>query len=240
MTFQIPPAINAAKAILPLALTIAAALSGCASPTPGLDRNAARPLTPTTQYAFQVDRTPLDLALAVHVEGLSPKQQLALTDFVNRYGDNGGGELLVKAPVNSSGDPAMGRRTADLAISFIEHLGVSAERVRLGAYDAAHTPNAPVIASFERFEAKATDCAHQWDNLVATKNNDASKHFGCVVTSNMAVLVANPRDLVIPANVDPSDNSRRQVVLGKYRQGQVTASAQDDQASGKVSAAASQ
>jgi pilus assembly protein CpaD len=225
--------------ILPL-VAAAFALCGCATQTPGLSRNTATPLTPTEQYSFNVQRTPQDLALAIHPQGLSPQQQLALTDFVNRWTDNGGGQMVVKAPVNSQGDPAQGRHTADLTISFIEHLGVSAEHIRLAAYDAGHAPGAPVIASFERFEAKAPDCSGHWDSLTATKNNDASKHFGCAVTGNMAVLVANPRDLVIPANMDPSDNSRREVVLGKYRQGAITSTAQDDQASGKVSAASSQ
>lgn len=225
--------------IVPL-VAVMLALGGCATATPGLSRNTATPLTPTQQFGFDVQRTPQDLALAVHPQGLSPKQQLALTDFVTRWTDNGGGEMLVKTPVNIPGDPAMGRRTADLTISFLQHLGVSAERIRLSAYDAGHAPNAPVIASFERFEARAPDCSGHWDNLTSTKNNDASSHFGCAVTGNIAVMVANPRDLVIPANMDPSDNSRREVVLGKYRQGQITSTSQDEQASGKVSAATSQ
>jgi pilus assembly protein CpaD len=47
-------------------------------------------------------------------------------------------------------------------------------------------------------------------------------------------MVANPRDLVTPTTSDPSDDTRRQVVLGKYRQGTVTSTAADDQASGKA------
>jgi pilus assembly protein CpaD len=51
----------------------------------------------------------------------------------------------------------------------------------------------------------------------------------------MAEQVADPRDLAAPAASQGSDALRRQYQLDKYRQGQVTSSSKDSQASGQVS-----
>jgi pilus assembly protein CpaD len=53
-------------------------------------------------------------------------------------------------------------------------------------------------------------------------------------------MIANPADLLTPRQMDPADASRRENVLGKYRQGQMTSSAKDPQANGAVSDAVQQ
>jgi pilus assembly protein CpaD len=78
------------------------------------------------------------------------------------------------------------------------------------------------------------DCSKTWDNLTKTKNNTVSTQFGCSVSSNIALMIDNPADLQHPTQVDPADASRRQLVLTKYRNGQVTSSTTDSQASGAV------
>ena len=195
---------------------------------------AGEPLVPTEQYKPIVTQAPEQVALAVHAGGLSPNQRSALADFVGRWRDNGGGEMLVKAPVNG-GDPGSARRTADVMTGYLAHLGVPADRLRLVGYDAGHVHDAPVLASFERFEAISPDCSKGWNSLTATGSNRPFEHFGCAVTANFAQMVANPRELVAPAAIDPADNGRREVVLGKYRQGQTTSTNMDSQASGSVS-----
>jgi pilus assembly protein CpaD len=55
------------------------------------------------------------------------------------------------------------------------------------------------------------------------------------VTANMAVQIANPADLAHPRASTPIDMQRREVMLDKYRKGQVTSSDKDDQAKGVIS-----
>ena len=87
------------------------------------------------------------------------------------------------------------------------------------------------------YQAHGSDCAKTWDNLTSTGTNQASRHFGCTVTANFAAQIANPKDLLAPAQMTAADNTRRAVVLGKYRKGETTSSAKDSQASGTVSSA---
>jgi pilus assembly protein CpaD len=57
------------------------------------------------------------------------------------------------------------------------------------------------------------------------------------VTANLAAQVANPEDLLGPRDETPIDSGRRATVLDKYRKGEVTSSAKDEQSNGVVSKA---
>jgi pilus assembly protein CpaD len=220
--------------ILPVLLAVTAASLGACQSTSDRQALTPQPATPTQQFRPAVLQSPRDIALAVHPQGLSPNQQSALVAFVSAWNDNGGGELVVKSPFNG-GDPGQARLTADATLSYLKHIGVPEARLRLIGYDAGHAPNPPVIASFAQFEAVVTKCGTNWTSLTSTRDNRPQANFGCAETSNLAAMIANPRDLLTPTPVDPSDSSRRQIVLGKYRQGVITSTAQDAQASGKSS-----
>jgi pilus assembly protein CpaD len=97
-------------------------------------------------------------------------------------------------------------------------------------------PVTPVLVSYGRFVAIGPNCSHRWDNQLGNFDNQPSAQFGCAVTADIGVQIANPRDLISPAEMTPADNTRREYVLDKYRQGQTTSTSADDQASGHVSA----
>jgi len=222
-------ALTAAAAIL-----AAAALSACTAMTEATGGPTGRePITPSERYAIEVTRTPDDVALAPHAEGLSPAQRDALDDFVHRWRANEGGEVSVRAPADAR-DPVSAQRTAESAAAYLRRQGVPAAELHLAIYQAG-SAGAPVVASYMSYQAHGPDCAHTWDNLASTGSNLPSRHFGCTVTANFAAQIANAKDLVGPARLDPADNTRRENVLNKYRRGETTSSAKDDQASGTVS-----
>lgn len=218
---------------LGLALAGTLALQACASdPHPEATRRAAQ-LLPTEQYGVTVTNAPEQVALGLHAGGLTATQQAALAQFVSRWRSNGGGAITLQAPVG--GDPAVARLMEDAAAGYLVKLGAPRERLVVTGYAAGGDPKAPLLIRYERFEAQGPNCSGGWKNLTSTDSNTPYDHFGCAVTSNIAVQVANPRDFLAPAVETPADNTRRSVVLGKYRAGQVTSSASDTQANGKVS-----
>ena len=213
-----------------------AGLGGCAAQQARAILADQRPgLTPTEQYGLKVTSRPEQVAIGLHPTGLSANQQTALSQFVSAWRDDGGGDITVRVPSDSA-DPRIARRMAEAAVAFVQHLGAPAERVRIEGYAAGGGPLTPVLVSYEKFQTLGPNCSNRWDNQLGNFNNAPSAHFGCVVTANVGAQIANPRDLLAPAQVTPADDGRREFVLGKYRQGQTTSTAQDDQASGHVSA----
>ena len=60
---------------------------------------------------------------------------------------------------------------------------------------------------------------------------------GCSTVSNMAAQISDPRDILGQRPQDPADAGRRSTVIDKYRKGEVTSGAKDEQASGAISKA---
>lgn len=217
----------------------ALAVGACTGNGVGVTEKGTMALNPLEQYKASVAEAPEQVQLAVHPEGLSDKQRAALEDFASRWRDAGGGDVLVKMPARPSGDDTAALRATASAVEFLEFKGLPPTQIHQQRYDAAD-PKAPIVAIFTRYEVSVPDCSKHWDNLTATNSNGPSKHLGCAVTSNLALMVADPRELNAPAARSPSDNSRRTVILGKYRDGKVTSSDKDEQASGAVSTAVKQ
>lgn len=208
---------------------VAAGLTACAS-SAGPEQPTA--LNPLRQYPFKVEQMPDELALAPHREGLSPNQRAYLADFVSRWrGERS--EVTVRTPTEPLDPDAVSRTASDL-IGALQALGVPAAMVRTGPYPVA-APDAPITVSFLRYEASIPDCASTWGNMTSTGSNLPTGNFGCSTSANLAALVANPRDLVTPTPMDPSDITRRNTVLGRYRRGEVMSSARDEQAVGSIS-----
>jgi pilus assembly protein CpaD len=212
----------------------ASALAGCAS-GPARQGFVKAPTLPTEAYSAKVVEAPDQVALALHAEGVSAAQQAALAAFVDRWRAAGGGAVVLKTPTDAP-SPDQARSMTYAVQSQLQIMGLPADRIELAAY-VSGDPRTPVEASFERALVVIPDCRGGWDNVASTMGNEPYKHFGCALAANTAAQIADPRDLVTPPALAPGDIARRQVVLGKYREGKATASDKDDQASGVVSSA---
>jgi len=212
---------------------LAAGLAGCAT-APGRDQLAAKApaLTPTQQYPINVTHGPDDILLAVHDNGLSANQTAALKDLVARWRDAGSDSMLIKAPA-AGGDSVYRMVTA--IQSRLEALGVDPIAIQLIGYDPGQAGPAPVVIGFERYTAVIPQCGRTWGSITHTIDNDVDPNFGCAVSANLAAMVANPQDLTRPAAMTDADAGRREVVLGKYREGQTSSTPKDPQANGAIS-----
>lgn len=212
----------------------ALALSACASTS----TQTAGPLAPTPLDTWsarvQIVAEPEEIRLAPHDTGLSGTQARALAEFHARWTLAEGGVITVAAPTGAQGAGAY-RVSAD-ARAFLLAQGARPEMVRLIGYDAGPAADAPVIVGFQRYAALTPRCG-AWTAATATASNQPYGNLGCAVTANIAAQVANPGDLVGARPMDPADTGRRMTVLGKYRAGETTSTAKDEQASGAVSRA---
>ena len=205
-------------------------MTGCGGIAAG---EAGMPLTPASRYSLQVEPGLDRIALAVHEAGLSSTQRAALTALAGRFNAAGADHIRIEAPSGDdpvSGEAAWGARTA------LEQAGIPGDRIHVAAYPAPD-PRAPVLAGFETFTALVPNCANQHGNLAGRSSNQSSAGFGCAITANMAAQIADPRDIVAPRAMTPSDSGRAAVIFETYRKGQPTSAPQESLVDGQISRA---
>ena len=179
---------------------------------------------------IKVTSAPDEIVLAPHATGLSSNQSAALEALMGRWLQAEARELVVTAPNNAG---AMATQIRDRLVT----LGAPGARVRVVGFNPTGPDDDTIRVGFLRYEAEKLKCGQHWENLAATRNNQAYDNFGCALAANMAAQVANPEDLIRPRDTTPIDTGRRETVLGLYRKGDVTSSKKDEQASGSISKA---
>lgn len=212
----------------PLVLTLS--LGACANGIGSTGDYTA--LTPTEQYTIEVRQRPEEIRLAPNPNGLTRTQEAALADLADRWRAGGGGLITIQAP---NGVDAVA--TSESARALLVTLGASPGDVRVVGYAPPADTRPAVIVGFAAYEASGPQCGRDWENLAADYENAAYRNYGCSVTANIATQIANPRDLLAPRTMTPADATRRSVVLDKYRKGEITSTAKDEQASGTLSTA---
>lgn len=211
------------------------ALAGCASSGPatqtalnnGMDPN---PPLPTEQYPLKAQSRTRAINLRVNPNGLSDNQRLALSQLAQNVSWTRGEPADVE--IVTAGDPAAvaaGRAVGDFLMAH------DVDSADLSQASRQEQPADIVTVNVTEYRARTYDCNQSWENLSRTADNKPYNNFGCAISSNLAAMVADPRDLARPQDATPSDATRKSVILGKYRNGDVTSSAQDDQSKGSIS-----
>ena len=193
-----------------LLLTAAASLVLGACGSTG--SSSVQPLTPLSRYALRVEPGLDRIALAVHDDGLSPRQQAALGDLAGRYFASGVGVVRIEGP--SGDDP----------------------RIVVASY-AAPDPRAPVLAGFETVRAVIPNCAAEPRAMDNRFSNNSSIGLGCAINANLAAQIADPRDIVGHRPISPADSGRAAVVFDNYRRGEVTSAQQEALVEGRIAQA---
>lgn len=211
-----------------VSLVIAAsalAVTACAS------GSTTQPVTPLSQYVLQVQPGVDRIALAVHEQGLSANQQAALQGLVARFADARAEVLTVEAP---AGDDPAAVAQAYAVRDALQAMGVPGQRIQVVGYNAP-SPRAPVLAGFQTVRAYIPDCAAQSRQMASRPSNGVTGGFGCAVTANLAAQIEDPRDIVGPRALQPSDSGRSAVVFARYRQGETTSAPQETMVNGRIS-----
>ena len=81
-----------------------------------------------------------------------------------------------------------------------------------------------VKLSFARYIAEGPKCGKFPDDLAQNSDNVQFENFGCAAQHNMAAMIANPHDLVIPRDqTDWSEGDRKDFIYRAYYSGAETA-----------------
>jgi pilus assembly protein CpaD len=215
--------------VLPLTAALAVSLSGCATGSGGADNVALTAPTPTEQYPLQAQTMTRTVNLRINPNGLSDNQRTALDQIAEKASWTSGEPVDVE--IITSANPAAIAAGRTVGGYLMDH---DVAATSLSQLSQQGQPADIVTVNIVNYRARTYACG-QWENLAATRNNTAYQNFGCAVSSNLAAQIADPRDLQTPRAAAPVDMDRRSVMLDKYRKGDVTSSAKDDNAKGTIS-----
>src|SRR6185312_3439700 len=152
----------------------------------------------------------LNLRIASGSDGLTASQRGRVMDFISRSkaGDAGNSRFVIAAPGGSANEGAA-MNAADDVRRLMLASGYSETSIATAAYHAGGR-DAPLRISYMRYVAEAPDCGQDWsENLARTYQNTPYPDFGCSNQRNLAVMVANPADLLGPRTMTSRDSNRR-------------------------------
>lgn len=189
--------------------------TACASAPEPLPRASA--VAETVRVEMAVD--PLD-------NGLTWAQQDLIAGVATEYKARGHGPLVISHPEGGPNQDAVIAAIAEARTALYGH-GLDWRNIAGGGYQAGGH-GGPVVFSFMRYRATAPNCQQGWENLARQRPGERWSEFGCTTASNLAAMVADPRDLITPRNLDAPDAGQRQRVLDGWRAGEDTASQRSD------------
>lgn len=217
----------------------AAAISACASVAPTAVPAAYLENSPLDLNPIQVEKRTefLEVAIDAQASELSSSDRARIREFLAGYVKRGHGPLVLSMP-QVSANPQLAVAAVAEARAIAWDLGVEYEEMTGRAHGAGSPISEPMILAYQSYEAIAPYCPPK--STVDFSNIDSNNQLptlGCSVRTNLAAMIIDPGDLLGKRALDPSDLSRREVILEKFRAGETTASARSNQESGAVSSA---
>jgi pilus assembly protein CpaD len=204
------------KDIIRFASLAALLLAGsCAAPT---NDGTGEMSDPALNHPIAVEPSyhSIKLPFSAADAGLMPEDAAHFSVFVEEYLNSGNGAISITAPAGGNSNAAIGYFGERLA-----SLGVPRDRILVGTKpgDADNR----IEIGYVGYKAHVENCDDPWSKDWAdTADNQPTANFGCSVQQNIAAMVADPRDLIQPRAMDPSDATRRNTVMGHNEKGEVT------------------
>ena len=198
-----------------MSLLAAAAVSGTLLGCSGFttDEEALHLSSPTDRHpiAFRSGRAQLEVELPPHTAGLSPNQQADVMAFLHRFQAEGTGPMRIFAPGTNRASGTI-REIRTMA----DDIGLTPNAIRLERYQAHGEGSDSLKLAYPRRVVMAPECGDWSEDLGRDHARLHYPNFGCATQRNLALNVANPRDLVQPQAEQPASSERRYVNWTKY------------------------
>jgi pilus assembly protein CpaD len=161
--------------------------------------------------------------------GMATDDAVKFDAFLADYRAHGNGSLGISVP---NGPPSRA------AITFFAEraaaTGISRDKILVSTHDVANG-DYRVDVNYITYSAHTDSCGDWSENLAFTAENVTPKNFGCSVQHNVAAMVSDPRDLIVPRGFDTGDGNRAATIIDNYEQGKPTSAQKTPDQSGAIS-----
>lgn len=193
------------------------ALAACSSePQPMAD------FDPHQRYRTTVEKHAAVAVLTPDAQGgIAATDRAVLADLAAEHRRRGAGAVAVV--VSRGDDEAAARAFAAAIASALAAEGVSGVQLAL-----ADTPGAAAAVEVPVWVAVVPDCGNWPEAISPDFRNQNTANFGCAVTRNIGLMVANPADLERARDATGRSGARALEVLSKYGKGEPTSAKPED------------
>lgn len=195
------------------------------------------PVSVEDRHPIIVQNQPVSMEVAVHPAAvrLTPAQRVEVSRFLQGYKGGGPGRIVVETPSGAANETAALGVLAEIRELAAMH-GIAESQMDYRPYGGRGQGGfPPIVMVYTGYQAVTETCGAWPEDLGKNAANRPYHDFGCSAQNNLAALVANPRDLVTPRDMDPPSAERRAVVRGKYIAGEATGGRADSDNRGQVS-----
>lgn len=169
--------------------------------------------------------------------GLSINQEADVYRFVERYKAESTGSLRIGAPKSAGGHFAVSQSMRQVE-EIVRTAGIDPRAVHIARYAGLSKHGPALKLDYDKTVAEPPQCGDWSDDLGVNRDRLPYNNFGCASQRNLALTVANGRDLQGPQAETPRSSERRDAQWSQYISGKGSAAASSsDGASGTTSGA---
>jgi pilus assembly protein CpaD len=150
----------------------------------------------------------LDVALVPNGPGQEARAFVETTRFARNYRQEAKGPLYIALPRRSGQNRAVSQRVRAIR-QVMARAGIPSHRIKTygkGHHDAREDA---ITLSYDRIAAVGPTCGDWSEDITRNPENLPYPNFGCAAQRNLAAMVANPTDLMFPAQEDDRLGDKR-------------------------------
>lgn len=220
------PALNARTVSkVAAASLIALSLAACKHGDDGTQVAGWALVQPTERHPILVSQQPETMAVAIPrgSHGLTPSQRADILGFAqsSRASDAGNSRVVIAAPSGSSNETAAMQAVQEIG-DLLRENGIPESSLSVEPFAAEGKSDPAIKLSYLRYVAEGPECGHWPTNLAREPRNLPHPNLGCATQKNLAAMIANPADLVVPRGMTARPSERRLVTWEKYIKGETT------------------
>jgi pilus assembly protein CpaD len=187
----------ASKTSVFVLLAVSASLAGCSADELAVDDQYV-PLTHYERYPIKVAKAPIKLEISSQHGTLQPSQINAISGFARSARNAIASKITIHRP--SSGGAS--RQVASQTYQLLLQSGISPSMIVQATYPGP--AKGPVQLSYLRSVAVTKECGDWSSDMADTSNNQPYSDMGCSIQNNIAAMVVNPEDFVVPEVTTPA------------------------------------
>jgi pilus assembly protein CpaD len=188
------PAASKLSAILFVAMS--SALAACSNGELALDDTYV-PLTHYERFPIEVTTGPVRMEVSSRRGTLQSSQINAISGF-SRSAGSGSSRITILRPSAGGASGKVARQVYQVLVQS----GISPSMISQKTYPGS--AKGPVQLTYIRSIAVTKECGDWSSDMADTSSNEPYSNFGCATQNNIAAMVVNPNDLVVPRPMTPA------------------------------------